>query len=130
MLEIRKHSDVYFGIKPISLQHRFKVEREYVATVDVPELGIEPGEALKKALSEGVATADGTHEADVPAIEGREVNVVVREGKHRMVRRYGVYLGWGLTCSINSLFAHTTSTLLAAKYDLHSSRVCKMRLCI
>lgn len=79
------------------------MEREYAATVDVPELGIEPGEALIQTLSKGVVTADGTYEADVAAIEGREVNIVVREGKHRMVRRCDKCVGAGLTAGqINS----------------------------
>lgn len=67
---------------------RFEVEREYVATVDVadPEAG-EPGDALVSALCEGVSTADGIYKADVPGIDGRDVRVVVREGKNRMVRR-------------------------------------------
>lgn len=67
---------------------RFEVEREYVATVDVsdPEAG-QPGDALVAALREGVSTADGVYKADVAGIDGRDVRVVVREGKHRMVRR-------------------------------------------
>eukprot|EP00752_Nemacystus_decipiens_P017129 g15344.t1 len=72
------------------LNPRFEVEREYVATVDVsdddPEAG-EPGDALVAALREGVSTADGVYKADVAAIDGRDVRVVVREGKNRMVRR-------------------------------------------
>lgn len=51
---------------------------------------MEPGEGLIEALNAGVETADGTYKADVPGIEGRDVRVVVREGKHRMVRRYGI----------------------------------------
>ena len=64
------------------------MEREYVATVDVsnPEAG-EPGDALVEALREGVSTADGVYRADVAGIDGRDVRVVVREGKNRMVRR-------------------------------------------
>lgn len=70
---------------------RFEVEREYVATVDVadPEAG-EPGEALVAALREGVSTADGVYKADVSEIDGRDVRVIVREGKNRMVRRYAL----------------------------------------
>lgn len=66
---------------------RFEVEREYVATVDVPLAAEEPGDALIKTLHEGVTTADGVYRADVPGIDGRDVRVVVREGKNRMVRR-------------------------------------------
>ena len=59
-----------------------------MATVDVshPEAG-EPGDALVEALLEGVSTADGVYKADVAGIDGRDVRVVVREGKNRMVRR-------------------------------------------
>ena len=70
---------------------RFSVEREYFAKVEVPESGAEPGRELVAALKEGVTTADGVYKADVPAIDGRTVRVVVREAKNRMVRRY-VYL--------------------------------------
>lgn len=66
---------------------RFEVEREYVASVDVPPEGEEPGDSLVAALNEGITTADGVYRADVPAIDGRDVRVVVREGKNRMVRR-------------------------------------------
>ncbi|CAM9823259.1 unnamed protein product, partial [Pylaiella littoralis] len=69
------------------LNPRFEVEREYVATVDVPLAAEEPGDALIKTLHEGVTTADGVYRADVPGIDGRDVRVVVREGKNRMVRR-------------------------------------------
>lgn len=67
---------------------RFSVEREYVATVEVPSDGDEPGDALVKALKAGVQTADGVYHADVVQISGRDVTVIVREGKHRMVRRW------------------------------------------
>lgn len=63
------------------------MEREYVATVDVPEAAEEPGDALVTTLHEGVPTADGVYTADVPGIDGRNIRVVVREGKNRMVRR-------------------------------------------
>lgn len=69
------------------LSCRFEVEREYVASVDVPPEGEEPGDSLVTALNEGITTADGVYRADVPAISGRDVCVVVREGKNRMVRR-------------------------------------------
>ncbi|CAM9324927.1 unnamed protein product [Ectocarpus sp. 12 AP-2014] len=69
------------------LNPRFEVEREYVASVDVPPEGEEPGDSLVTALNEGITTADGVYRADVPAISGRDVRVVVREGKNRMVRR-------------------------------------------
>ncbi|CAN0058165.1 unnamed protein product [Ectocarpus fasciculatus] len=69
------------------LNPRFEVEREYVASVDVPPEGEEPGDSLVAALNEGITTADGVYRADVPAIDGRDVRVVVREGKNRMVRR-------------------------------------------
>lgn len=66
---------------------RFEVEREYVASVEVPPASEEPGDSLVAALGEGVTTADGVYKADVPGIDGRDVRVVVREGKNRMVRR-------------------------------------------
>lgn len=66
---------------------RFEVEREYIATVDVPLAAEEPGDALISTLKEGVTTADGVYTADVPGIDGRNIRVVVREGKNRMVRR-------------------------------------------
>lgn len=64
------------------------MEREYVATVGVSNAGEEPGEALVMALRKGVQTADGVYEADVREIKGRDVRLVVREGKNRMVRRW------------------------------------------
>lgn len=66
---------------------RFEVEREYVASVEVPPAAEEPGDSLVAALGEGVTTADGVYKADVTGIDGRDVHVVVREGKNRMVRR-------------------------------------------
>lgn len=63
------------------------MEREYVATVEVPPLEEEPGDALVEALNKGVPTADGVHEGDVRGIDGRDVTIIVREGKNRMVRR-------------------------------------------
>lgn len=59
-----------------------------MATVDVsdPASG-EPGDVLVATLREGVPTADGVYKADVAGIDGRDVRVVVREGKNRMVRR-------------------------------------------
>ncbi|CAM9717837.1 unnamed protein product [Scytosiphon promiscuus] len=69
------------------LNPRFEVEREYVASVEVLPTSEEPGDSLVAALGEGVTTADGVYKADVPGIDGRDVRVVVREGKNRMVRR-------------------------------------------
>lgn len=80
------------------------MEREYVATVDVPEAGDEPGDTLIKALSDGVPTADGTYAADVPSIHGRDVRVVVREGKNRMVRRYAEF-SLGSVCAKLSMLS-------------------------
>lgn len=66
---------------------RFSVEREYVATVEARAGKDEPGDALVALLRAGVDTADGVYEADVLGISGRDLRLVVREGKHRMVRR-------------------------------------------
>lgn len=89
---------------------RFEVEREYVASVDVPPEGDEPGDSLVTALNEGITTADGVYRADVPGISGRDVRVVVREGKNRMVRRSESLLpGPEKECVflILSLYSHT-----------------------
>ena len=66
------------------------MEREYIAAVDVPKAGEEPGEGVVMALRRGVKTADGVYEADVREIKGRDIRLVVREGKNRMVRRWEV----------------------------------------
>lgn len=65
------------------LHPRRAVPRCYRATVS----GGEPGPELVAALAAGVATAEGTHTAVVELIEGQVVQLVVTEGKHRMVRR-------------------------------------------
>ncbi|CAN0193481.1 unnamed protein product, partial [Discosporangium mesarthrocarpum] len=73
------------------LQPRYEVEREYVARVAVPAGSGAPGSALGKALEEGVEAADGIHVAKLLGCEGeggRDLRLVVREGKHRMVRRW------------------------------------------
>jgi 23S rRNA pseudouridine2605 synthase len=64
------------------LHPRRAVEREYLATVDPV-----PGPGLVGVLAEGVETAAGTFPAEVRGVEGAVVRLVVREGKHRMVRR-------------------------------------------
>lgn len=58
------------------------VPRTYRARVEG-----DPGPALVDALAAGVATAEGVFTAERVRIEGTEVTLTVREGKHRMVRR-------------------------------------------
>jgi 23S rRNA pseudouridine2605 synthase len=58
------------------------VPRTYLATVER-----EPPDDLKERLAQGVETALGVFQAEVLAVEGRVVRLVVREGRHRMVRR-------------------------------------------
>jgi 23S rRNA pseudouridine2605 synthase len=64
------------------LHPRRAVEREYLATVDA-----DPPRELGVWLAVGVDTADGTYPARVVRVQGRTVQLVVTEGKHRMVRR-------------------------------------------
>jgi len=46
-----------------------------------------PSDALGEQLASGVATAAGTFTAELKRVEGDKITLVVREGKHRMVRR-------------------------------------------
>jgi 23S rRNA pseudouridine2605 synthase len=64
------------------LHPRRAYEREYVATVEAV-----PAADLVERLAAGVQTADGVHTARVISIEGNVVQLVVTEGRHRMVRR-------------------------------------------
>ncbi len=64
------------------LHPRRAVEREYIATVEGA-----PDDSLIARLAAGVTTADGVIPAQVVAIEGDTVRLIVTEGKHRMVRR-------------------------------------------
>lgn len=64
------------------LHPRRAIPRTYRATVEV-----DPPPTLVDALAAGVETGEGTFTAEVVAIDGRDVTLVVREGKHRMVRR-------------------------------------------
>ncbi|MFN3202780.1 MAG: pseudouridine synthase [Bradymonadia bacterium] len=64
------------------LHPKYAVEREYLARVENV-----PDDRLVQTLAAGVETAEGRFAADVLAIEGDVVRLVVREGKHRMVRR-------------------------------------------
>lgn len=70
------------GLTQKLLHPKHAVEREYLATVEGA-----PDEALVATLAGGVETAEGRFEAEVLSIEGDVVRLVVREGKHRMVRR-------------------------------------------
>jgi 23S rRNA pseudouridine2605 synthase len=58
------------------------VPRRYRATIANP-----PPADLTERLAAGVETALGTFTAEVLSIEGWVVDLIVREGKHRMVRR-------------------------------------------
>jgi 23S rRNA pseudouridine2605 synthase len=64
------------------LHPRRQIPRTYRATIDV-----DPPAGLQAQLAEGVETALGRFAGTVESIEGRVVQLVVREGKHRMVRR-------------------------------------------
>ncbi len=64
------------------LHPRRAVPRTYLATVEG-----RPGAGLARALSDGVATADGVFTGEVLAVDGDRVTLRVTEGKHRMVRR-------------------------------------------
>ena len=64
------------------LHPKRQVPRTYRARVE----GI-PGPSLQEALALGVQTAEGTFRAEGVKIEGSDVTLTVREGKHRMVRR-------------------------------------------
>ncbi|MCA9525225.1 MAG: rRNA pseudouridine synthase [Myxococcales bacterium] len=73
------------------LHPRRAVPREYEATVARP---VEP--ALVGILAAGVETAEGTFTAEVLALDGLTVQLVVREGRHRMVRRMLHNAGWSV----------------------------------
>jgi 23S rRNA pseudouridine2605 synthase len=64
------------------LHPRRAIEREYLATVEPA-----PGPDLAARLAAGVETAAGTFPAELRAVDGAVIRLVVREGKHRMVRR-------------------------------------------
>lgn len=64
------------------LHPRHEVEKEYVATVENP---VPAG--LGAILAAGVRTGDGVHVAQLVGVDGQQVRLIVREGKHRMVRR-------------------------------------------
>lgn len=64
------------------LHPRRAYEREYIATVEPA-----PDDTLAATLAAGVQTADGVFSARVLRIEGDTVQLVVTEGRHRMVRR-------------------------------------------
>lgn len=57
-------------------------EREYVA-----EVVTAPKPELAEVLAAGVQTAEGQVSAQVVSIEGKQVRLIVLEGRHRMVRR-------------------------------------------
>lgn len=64
------------------LHPKHAVEREYLATVEGA-----PDAQLTATLADGVETAEGRFTAEVVSIEEDVVRLVVKEGKHRMVRR-------------------------------------------
>lgn len=64
------------------LHPRRALPREYEAVVDPP-----PAADLGARLAAGVTTAEGIVTAELVAADGDRVRLVVREGKHRMVRR-------------------------------------------
>merc|ERR1712228_154989 len=79
------------------LHPRHKVQKEYVASVE----GNVVESTLKKSLTNGVDTAEGTHVANLLEVVEpsplnaslTDVRLVVTEGKHRMVRRMLANLG-------------------------------------
>lgn len=64
------------------LHPRRAVEREYIARVDG-----RPGPELGAILARGVQTTEGVFPATLVSVEHDRVRLIVREGKHRMVRR-------------------------------------------
>jgi 23S rRNA pseudouridine2605 synthase len=64
------------------LHPRHGVEKEYVATVEH-----DPPPDLEGRLAAGVPTSDGPAVARLLAVDGRDVRLVVAEGRHRIVRR-------------------------------------------
>ncbi len=73
------------------LHPRRALEREYQAQVHQPVT-----EILKEKLAAGVETAAGIFRADLLEFEGEMLRVVVREGRHRMVRRMLHNAGWSV----------------------------------
>lgn len=65
------------------LHPRRAIEREYVAQVE----GEVHEAELRETLAAGVKTSDGVVCADVVEAADTTVRLIVREGKHRMVRR-------------------------------------------
>lgn len=59
------------------------MEREYIATV---EHTINSDELTQK-LTDGVQTSEGIVKAQVVSIEDKTVQLIVKEGKYRMVRK-------------------------------------------
>ena len=91
------------------LHPRRAVEREYEATVEGgPEF-----EALRAQLSAGVATADGVHTADVVSVTDSVVRLVVRQGRHRMVRRMLANAGFPVTKLVRLRFGEIRIGALA-----------------
>lgn len=70
------------------LHPRHEVEKEYVASVE-NTMNIDGELLLKKQLEiDGVTTSEGIHNAELVSItNGCDVRLIVKEGKHRMVRR-------------------------------------------
>ncbi|MEZ4470651.1 MAG: pseudouridine synthase [bacterium] len=73
------------------LHPRRAVPREYEARVARPVDATLPG-----ILAAGVETAEGVCTAEVLAMEDTVVRLVVREGRHRMVRRMLHNAGWSV----------------------------------
>ncbi|MBU0550343.1 pseudouridine synthase [Myxococcota bacterium] len=73
------------------LHPRRAVAREYIAEV---HREVEP--ELPARLAAGVQTAEGTFTAEVVEMAGRRVRLIVREGRHRMVRRMLHNAGWSV----------------------------------
>lgn len=74
------------------LHPRHGVEKRYLATVQgLPDAG------LGQRLAAGVQTADGVHTARLVHVQGSVLELIVTEGKHRMVRRMLANLGHPVT---------------------------------
>lgn len=65
------------------LHPRHEMEREYIATV---EHTINSDELTQK-LTDGVQTSEGIVKAQVVSIEDKTIQLIVKEGKYRMVRK-------------------------------------------
>ncbi|MEZ4320938.1 MAG: pseudouridine synthase [Myxococcota bacterium] len=76
------------ALTQILLHPRHAVPKEYVATVE----GAVPAD-LGARLAAGVETGEGVHVAELLDVREQAVRLVVREGKHRMVRRMLANLG-------------------------------------